>query len=158
MTNDKSPISAKRFHNSLIISILRGGRLILLLAVTCTLAIACTSGKPKSKLSTVNYQLSTKDDAAPIDVRASVVYNPDSLLEYARRAYLDDDAEGLFITGAAAYLRLQDPNFPDYCTTVPLWEANIMLRHAADLGHTDAARLIHCLQDGGCWEERRIEN
>ena len=113
--------------------------------------MACTSKNPKSA-----NQLST--DNLPVDVRASVVYNPDSLLHYARLAYLEDDPQGLFITGAAAYLRAQDPDFPDSCTTVPLWEASIMLKHAADLGHSDADRLIRCLQQSGCWEEEPVSN
>ena len=138
--------------NLLIFKTLRGGgKLLLLVALTCTLFMACTSKNPKSA-----NRLST--DNLPVDVRASVVYNPDSLLHYARLAYLEDDPQGLFITGAAAYLRAQDPDFPDSCTTVPLWEASIMLKHASDLGHSDAARLIRCLQEGGCWEEGTVPN
>jgi len=91
------------------------------------------------------------EDAAPVEVRASLFYHPDSLLEYARRAYLEDDPQGLFVTGAAAYLREQDPHFPDICHTVSLDEADIMLIRAAQLGHPDAIQFIRCLDANGCW-------
>ena len=81
----------------------------------------------------------------------SLYYNPDSLLHYAELAYLHDDPQGLYITGAAAFIREQDPDFPDFCTTVPLDEARIMLLHAAELGHEDAQNLIECLHDNDCW-------
>ena len=89
----------------------------------------------------------------PIEVPCDLYYDPDSLLSYAKRAYLRDDPQGLFVTGAAAYLRALDPDFPEYCTTVPLSEASIMLKHAVELGHADAQDLIDYLQKCGVWEE-----
>ena len=109
---------------------------ILFLLSTCTLLSACTCCSKKA---------STEDAPRPVQVRKSLFHNPDSLLFYAERAYLNDDPKGLYVTGAAAYLRQQDPDFPDSCTTVPLDEAAIMLRRAAELGHEDAITLIHCL-------------
>ena len=88
----------------------------------------------------------------PVHVSKSLFHNPDSLLYYAALAYKDDDPQGLYVTGAAAFLRANDPAFPDSCTTVPLDEARIMLTRAADLGHEDAITLIHCLQSEGVWD------
>ena len=90
----------------------------------------------------------------PVHVSKSLFHNPDSLLYYAALAYKDDDPQGLYVTGAAAFLRANDPAFPDSCTTVPLDEARIMLTRAADLGHEDAQTLILCLQSEGVWEDR----
>ena len=81
----------------------------------------------------------------PVHVSKSLFHNPDSLLYYAALAYKDDDPQGLYVTGAAAFLREQDPNFPDSCTTVSLDVARIMLTRAAELGHEDARTLILCL-------------
>ena len=110
---------------------------ILFLLSTCTLLTACTCC-PNKKATTDNLP-------RPVQVRKSLFHNPDSLAYYAALAYKDDDPQGLYVTGAAAFLRAQDPAFPDSCTTVPLDEASIMLRRAAELGHKDAISLIHCL-------------
>ena len=117
-------------------------RISALLLFTCTLLSACTCCSKKS---------STEDAPRPVQVRKSLFHNPDSLLYYAALAYKDDDPDGLYVTGAAAYLRAQDPAFPDSCTTVPLSEASIMLKRAAELGQPDAQTLIHCLQSSGSW-------
>ena len=108
---------------------------------------SCTCGKSSNA--------SKGDEAQGVEVSRALFHNPDSLLFYARHAYLDtvpENPQALYITGAAAFLRAQDPNFPDSCTTVPLDEARIMLLRAAELGHEDAQHLILCLQEGGCWE------
>ena len=107
----------------------------ILLAITCTLLFgACTSKEQ------------------PVELSYAVFYNHDSLMYYAKRAYLDDDPRGLFITGAAAYLKWQG-DLPDSLglSTVPLDEADIMLLHAADLGNEDAKNLILSLHKNGCW-------
>lgn len=91
-------------------------------------------------------------DPTPVQVRASLFHNPDSLLFYAEKAYLEGDAYGLYVTGAAAFLRENNPDFPDSCTTVPLNEARIMLLRAAELGNEDAKNLIHCLELDADWE------
>jgi len=117
---------------------------IYFLLFTCTLFLsACTSDKA-SKAST--------SDAEPVPVSKALFNNPDSLSYYAALAYKDDDPKGLFVTGAAAYVRAQDPYFPDSCTTVSLDEADIMLLHAAELGHSDALKLIRCLNAHGQWK------
>ena len=65
---------------------------------------------------------------------------------------MDEDPRGLFVTGAAAYLKWQDPaSFPASCTTVSRDEADIMLFRAAELGNPDARQLILCLHKNGCW-------
>ena len=111
---------------------------------TCTLFLsACTSDKASK---------ATTSEVEPVDVSKALFHNPDSLNFYAAIAYKDDDPKGLFVTGAAAYLRAQDPNFPDSCTTVSLDEADIMLLHAAELGNSDALKLIRCLDAHGQWK------
>ena len=117
---------------------------IYFLLFTCTLFLsACTSNKDSK---------ATTSEVEPVDVSKALFHNPDSLNFYAAIAYKDDDPKGLFVTGAAAYLRAQDPNFPDSCTTVSLDEADIMLLHAAELGHADALKLIRCLDAHGQWK------
>ncbi|MBQ6984786.1 MAG: hypothetical protein IJQ20_07665 [Paludibacteraceae bacterium] len=91
------------------------------------------------------------DEAPMVEIPASVFFHPDSLLKYAELAYLHDDPKGLFVTGAAAYLR-QQGQMPDSCTTVPLDEADIMLLRAAELGYPDALNLIRCLDAHGQWK------
>lgn len=87
-----------------------------------------------------------------VEVRASLFHNHDSLIYYAERAYMDEDPRGLFVTGAAAYLKWQG-ELPDSLglTTVSRDEADIMLLRAADLGSEDAKNLIHCLHENGAW-------
>ena len=116
---------------------------IYFLLFTYTLFLsACTSDKASK---------ATTSEVEPVDVSKALFHNPDSLNFYAALAYKDDDPKGLFVTGAAAYLRAQDPNFPDSCTTVSLDEADIMLLHAAELGNDDARQLILCLHKNGAW-------
>ena len=110
------------------------------LVFTCTLfAFACTC-------------CNKQKDPKPVQVRASLFHDTDSLLFYAEKAYLEDDAYGLYVTGAAAFLRENNPDFPDSCTTVPLDEARIMLLRAAELGNEDAQTLVHCLELDADWE------
>ena len=122
-----------------------------ILRTLCVLIIAtvwcagCSKSKPSKAAAP------EAENSSPVLVSKSLFHNPDSLLYYAERAYLHDDPEGLYVTGVAAYLRAQDPFFPDSCTTVSLDEADIMLLHAAELGHKDAAQLIHCLDSHGQW-------
>jgi hypothetical protein len=90
--------------------------------------------------------------SSPVEVSSSVFCDPDSLLYYAERAYMDEDPRGLFITGAAAYLKWQDPAaFPASCTTVSRDEADIMLLRAAELGNPDAIKYIKCCEYHGTW-------
>ena len=91
-------------------------------------------------------------DPDAVFVSKALYHNPDSLLFYAERAYLHDDPKGLYVTAVAAFLRAQDPLYPDSCTTVPLDEARIMLQHAADLGYPDAIKSLRCLQRHSQWD------
>ena len=114
----------------------------IILAVTCTLILGACTSKEK-----------------PVAVSSAVFYNPDSLLYYAERAYMDEDPRALFVTGAAAYLKWQDPAaFPASCTTVSRDEADIMLLRAAELGNPDARQLILCLHKNGVWKHSLPEN
>lgn len=107
----------------------------IILAAACALIMGACNSKDK-----------------PVEISAAVFHNPDSLSYYAALAYKDDDPRGLFVTGAAAYLKWQDPeSFPKNCTTVSLDEADIMLLHAAELGNEDAQNLILCLHENGAW-------
>ena len=115
----------------------------LFLLFTCTLLIsACTCGRFRDNQSST-CGVSWAD--------TTIYYNHDSLLHYARLAYLEDDPRGLFITGSAAYLRADDPHFPSYLTTVPLDEADIMILHAAELGSLSARMFISDLARQGRW-------
>ena len=107
----------------------------LFLAITCTLVLgACTSKEQ------------------PVAVSSAVFFDHDSLSYYAALAYEEEDPRGLFITGAAAYLKWQG-DLPDSLglTTVSRDEADIMLLRAAELGSQDAKNLIHCLHKNGVW-------
>ena len=123
-------------------SILRG----IALLIVCALVCACSSSNSDTSTPEPN-----QDILIPVRMDNSLYYNPDSLLHYAELAYLHDDPQGLYITGSAAYLRTQDPNFPDSCTTVPLDEADIMLLRSAELGCDDACRMIHSLELMDLW-------
>ena len=119
-----------------------GGARLLCCALPFLCALlfsACTRGSQRQT-----------NEAPQVEIPASIFFNPDSLVKYAELAYLHDDPKGLFVTGAAAYLR-QQGEMPDSCTTVPLNEADIMLLHAAELGNVDALNLIRCLAAHGSW-------
>ena len=68
-------------------------------------------------------------------------------MEYARRAYLEDDAAALCVTGAAAYLHRNDSAARDTLSVVSLDDADIMLQH----GCSDACRFIHYLDQMNLW-------
>ena len=72
-------------------------------------------------------------------------------MEYARRAFIDDDPAALFITGTAAYLHAADSAARDSLSVVPLDEANIMLLHACELGNEKACAFILELDKQGKW-------
>ena len=108
---------------------------------TCTLFLsACTSCSEK---------VST---CGALCADSSIYYNDDSLMEYARRAYLDDDPAALFITGAASYLHAADSAARDSLSVVPLDEADIMLQHACEMGYEEACTFIHELDKQDKWE------
>ena len=107
---------------------------------TCSLLSACTCGN-------------NKVTAESVSVSKSLFHNHDSLLAYAKLAYVQEDPKGLYVTGAAAFLRIQDPAPFDSLglTTVDPEEAAILLLRAAELGHEDARKLIMCMYNEGCW-------
>ena len=98
-------------------------------------------------------------ETTPVDIPASVFCNHDSVMFYAALAYKDDDPKGLFVTGAAYYLRRQG-DLPDSLgiTTVERDEADIMLLRSAELGYQPALDLIHCLSANGEWHHSIPEN
>lgn len=108
-----------------------------LLLFTCTLLSACTSGNGQN-------------ESTPVDVPASLFYNHDSIMFYAERAYMQDDAKGQFVLGAAAYLRRQG-DLPDEIYTLPLNQADSMLIRSAEQGYQPAIDLIRCLNDHEEW-------
>lgn len=109
-----------------------------LLLIISTLGIGCARATKSA-------------DAGVVEIPESIVCNGDSLLYYARLAYLEDDAKGLFVTAAASYLRGQGV-LPDTVTTVGREEAEVMLWRSAQLGYPEAVRLIRCLAAHGCWQ------
>ena len=115
---------------------------IVLLLFTCTLLLsACTCGNKKEN---------TGKNPHAVEVSRKLFWNADSLRYYAKKAYLEEDARALFVTGAAAYMQRYS-ELPDSMPTVSLDEASIMLLRAAELGNEDAYNLIHCLSDQGLW-------
>ena len=72
-------------------------------------------------------------------------------MEYARRAYLDDDPAALYITGTVAYLLAADSAARDSLSVVPLDEADIMLLRACELGNEKACTFIHELDKQDRW-------
>lgn len=122
-----------------------------LLCIVLVYATALFTGCKGSVSQEANKALKAAPSEA-VEVRRTLFYNGDSLLHYARLAYQDEDPEGLYVTGAAAFLRREVSDFPDSCTTVSLDEAAVMLQRAAQLGHADANQLIHCLNANGVWK------
>lgn len=72
-------------------------------------------------------------------------------MEYARRAYIDDDPAALYITGTAAYLHAADSAARDSLSVVPLDEADIMLLRACELNYEPAYIVVHYLDQLGLW-------
>jgi len=120
-------------------------RIFYIVLTACTLT-ACTSGS-----SSASKESASVPDTIPYFAN-SLYYCNDSLLFYARRAYLEDDMDALCITGAAAYFHLGDTAALDTLSVVPLDEAAIMLLHASSLGSPDARRLIRYLSRVGLWD------
>ena len=129
-------------RNSLIISKIGGGKSTRLVCQTLLLLIICATfgacAKPKPA------------DGEPVEISASLFYNHDSVLYYAERAYMYDDAKGQFVLGAAAYLRRQG-DLPDEIYTLPLNQADSMLIRSAEQGYQPAIDLIRCLNDHEEW-------
>ena len=88
--------------------------------------------------------------STPVDVRASLFHNRDSVNYYAERAYKLDDPQGQFVVGACYYLRKQG-DLPDDIYVVSHNEADSMLIFSAAQGFEPAINLIHCLHANGAW-------
>ena len=94
------------------------------------------------------------DDGRFFDVDMNVYANADSLREYARMAYLDDDPHALCITAVAAYYYANDSAAHDTLPLVSLDEADIMLMHAAsDLNYRGAYDFIYMLDRHNNWQK-----
>ena len=131
--------------NSLIVSNLRmrmgGGKnepLRMLVAAVAALILCACAPKPNSQ----SYFLNEYD---------SVFQSRDSLLWYASRAYMCDDAKGQFVTGAAPYLQ-REGKVPDWIYTLPLDQADTMLMMSAQQGFEPAVAFIGVLVEEGKWE------
>ena len=88
--------------------------------------------------------------STPVEVKASLFHNRDSVNFYAERAYKLDDPMGQFVVGACYYLREQG-DLPDDIYTVSHNEADSMLIFSASQGFEPAINLIHCLHENGEW-------
>ena len=117
---------------------------VLLIFVTALFS-ACSKNDKSEKSRVLE---APKSEA--VEVSRDLFFNADSLLYYAELAYLHEDPQGLYVTGAACYMKL-DGLLPDSLTTVRRDEADIMLLRAAQLGHADALQLIRCLDGQGMW-------
>ena len=100
-----------------------------------------------------NHSQSSDEQAVtstPVDVRASLFHNRDSVNYYAERAYKLDDPQGQFVVGACYYLRKQG-DLPDDIYVVSHNEADSMLIFSAAQGYEPAINLIHCLHANNAW-------
>ena len=86
----------------------------------------------------------------PPEFNRAIFYNADSLIYYTELAYLHDDPKGLFVAGAAAYMKEYE-NLPDYLPTIPFEDAFILLLRSAELGNEDAVAFIRYLDYYECW-------
>ena len=91
------------------------------------------------------------DDYYTIRYQPAIFENPDSLLHYARLAYLEDDPDGLGITGTAAFFYMNDPAAHDTLPLVTPDEGAIMLLRAAQLGSDRALYVIESLHYQHLW-------
>ena len=80
----------------------------------------------------------------PIDADALCFHDHDTYLSYAERAFLDDDPEGLYVLGAAYYLR-QEGLLPDEIYTVSQSDADEFLDVSSAQGYDPARTLIFWL-------------
>ena len=79
----------------------------------------------------------------PLEFSRAIYFNRDSLMYYTELAYLHDDPKGLYVAGAAAYLK-EYAGLSDTLPTIPLLRS-------AELGNEDAVALIRCLDYHNCW-------
>ena len=86
----------------------------------------------------------------PLEFSRALYFNRDSLMYYTELAYLHDDPKGLFVAGAAAYMK-KYAELPDTLPTIPFDDAFILLLRSAELGNEDAVSLIRCLDYHNCW-------
>ena len=86
----------------------------------------------------------------PLEFSRAIYFNRDSLMYYTELAYLHDDPKGLYVAGAAAYLK-EYAGLPDTLPTIPFDDAFILLLRSAELGNEDAVALIRCLDYHQCW-------
>lgn len=92
------------------------------------------------------------DDGRFFVVDMDFYANADSLREYARRAYIEDDARALCLTAVAAYYFANDSAAHDTLPLISTDEADIMLLHSADLGYQGAYEFIYMLFRHDAWQ------
>jgi len=91
------------------------------------------------------------DDYYTIKYDPAIFHSRDSLLYYARLAYLEEDPEALGITGTASFLFIDDPAARDTLPLVTPDEGAILLLRAAELGSLRARFVIDCLNYQHFW-------
>ena len=94
----------------------------------------------------------TEIDYYTVRYNPAIFENRDSLLHYARLAYLEDDADALGITGTAAFVYHNDPAAQDTLPLVSTDEGAIMLLRSARKGSSVSRHVIDCLIYQGLWE------
>lgn len=94
----------------------------------------------------------TEIDYYTVRYNPAIFENRDSLLHYARLAYLEDDADALGITGTAAFFYYNDPAARDTLPVVSTDEGAIMLLRSAKKGNTKSRYVIDCLIYQGLWD------
>ena len=87
----------------------------------------------------------------PILIDKALFYCQDSIIIYGDKAFYENDPKGLFVTGMAAQLKADDPDYPDYLPTVDRAEGEELILEAANLGYPEAIQYIYCRHKFGLW-------
>lgn len=127
----------------------------LSLLISCVVAAAIVGAGVRAGMNPGNDAQACCDENskfAPeaVEVPMSIFYNRDSIDFYARKAFLEEDAKGLFVMGAATYLQRQG-DMPKSIATMPLEDADDMLMLSAGKHYQPAIDLINCLRKHGQW-------
>ena len=91
------------------------------------------------------------EDGEPVLIDKALFFSRDSIIIYGDKAFYENDPKGLFVTGMAAQLKADDPDYPDYLPTVDRAEGEELILEAANLGYPDAIQYIYCRHKHGLW-------
>lgn len=123
----------------------------IIVGFTCALvAMLITSWGYSIGMQSKTQQPKPENDE-PILIDKALFFSRDSIIIYGDKAFYENDPKGLFVTGMAAQLKAEDPNYPDYLPTVDRAEGEELIFEAANLGYPDAIQYIYCRHKHGLW-------